>query len=81
MSIQDAITNASSPGSSRKIYISFYDWYDALPEDERNTLDEAVLSDRISNRKLYRSLKETENVPFGDNAFYYYVNNLKAERG
>ena len=78
MSITKVIEAAKESDSTNKrnLYKKFYAWYDALSEEDRNALDAALTSNEVSARRLFRALKEHENVPFGDNAFYYHRSNL-----
>lgn len=80
MSISKSISAAKEATSqSRSMYKSFYAWYDALPVEDREALDRAVLDPTVSARQLFRALKTEEGVPWGDNAFYFYVNTVKQE--
>lgn len=82
MSILKTIETAKAAAAQpRAVYKTFYKWYDALSEEDRQQLDAAILSEDVSNRQLYLALKQQEGVPFGDNAFYHHVNALKQENG
>lgn len=80
MSIIDAIAKAKDTTPSRGRYKTFYVWYDALSQEDREALDAALLSPEISIRQLFDSLKTHENVPWGDNAIYYHARSLKQGR-
>lgn len=78
MSISDAIESAKSGEGlpERRMFKKFYAWYDALGEKERLELDEALLSNEVSTRRLFQALKVHENVEWGDNSIYFHRSTL-----
>lgn len=81
MSVMKSIEAATSDiPQQRVLYRNFYKWYDGLPEDEREALDEALSSAEVSTRRLFESLKIHEKVTFGENALYYHRRTLTQEK-
>lgn len=80
MSIQKAIEGAKDAKvRQRTLFKSFYRWYDDLSEDDRQQLDDALVSNEVSTKQLFYALKVHEGVAFGDTALYYHRKSLLQE--